>query len=558
MSNNKKSTLLLGMQPDRMFPRLTKSQIERIAAYGNLRQVKSGEVLVEADDQATRFFVVKEGQIDIIQLSGTAEKRIAVCSANQFTGEITLLSGRHGLARLRANKPTTVIEVDREHLLMLVQTDSELSEIFMRAFILRRLELIAQHISDVILVGSGNSAATLRIKEFLTRNGQPYSYVDLERDTSVQGLLDHFKITVDEVPVIICHGELVLRNPSNQQLADCLGFNEVIDQTQIHDVIVIGAGPAGLAAAVYSASEGLDVLVMEMNAPGGQAGSSSKIENYLGFPNGISGLDLAGRAYIQAQKFGAQVMIAQEAKQLICVRKPYVVETNNGQYLSGSIIIIATGAQYRKLSLENLSQFEGVGVYYSATRVEAQFCGGQEVVVVGGGNSAGQAAVFLAQSAKCVHMLIRSGGLAKSMSRYLIRRIEKNSAIVLHKHTEITALEGRDHLQRIHWRNSQSGKIETKDIGHAFIMTGAVPNTGWLDGCVVLDTHGFIKTGPDLSKDDLVAAHWSLDRSPYLFETSMPGVFAVGDVRSGNLKRVASAVGEGSNSVFFVHQMLHD
>jgi thioredoxin reductase (NADPH) len=558
MSNNKKSTLLPGMQPDRMFPRLTKSQIERIAAYGNLRQVKSGEILVEADDQTTRFFVVKEGQIDIIQLSGTAEKLIAVCRANQFTGEITLLSGRHGLARLRASKPTTVIEVDREHLLMLVQTDSELSEIFMRAFILRRVELIAQHVGNVILVGSGNSAGTLRIKEFLTRNGQPYSYVDLERDTSVQGLLDHFKITVDEVPVMICHGELVLRNPSNQQLADCLGFNEVIDQAQIHDVIIIGAGPAGLAAAVYSASEGLDVLVMEMNAPGGQAGSSSKIENYLGFPNGISGLDLAGRAYIQAQKFGAQVMIAEEAKQLICARKPYVVETNNGQHLSGRIIIIATGAQYRKLSLENLSQFEGVGVYYSATLIEAQFCGGQEVVVVGGGNSAGQAAVFLAQSARCVHMLIRSGGLAESMSRYLIRRIEENSAIVMHKHTEITALEGRDHLQRIHWRNNQSGKIETQDISHAFIMTGAVPNTSWLDGCVVLDTHGFIKTGPDLSKDDFVAAHWPLERSPYLFETSLPGVFAVGDVRSGNLKRVTSAVGEGSNSAFFVYQMLHE
>ena len=383
-------------------------------------------------------------------------------SCRQFTGELNLLSGRPVLVRIRMSEAGEVIEVDREHLLKLVQTDNELSEIFMRAFILRRVELIAQHVGNFVLVGSSYSPGTLRIKEFLTRNAHPYTYLNLERDASVQELLDHFQITVDEVPVVICRGESIFRNPSNQQLADCLGFNDAIDQTNIRDLIVIGAGPAGLAAAVYSASEGLDVLVLETNAPGGQAGSSSKIENYLGFPNGISGQELAGRAYTQAQKFGAQVMIAKEAKHLLCTQKPFEIEIDNGNRIRARTIIIATGAQYRKLSLENLSQFEGAGVYYGATFIEAQLCEGEEIAVVGGGNSAGQAAVFLAQNAKRVYMLVRSSGLAESMSRYLIRRIEENPAIVLRTQTEMTALEGRDHLERVRWRDNQSGKIEAQ------------------------------------------------------------------------------------------------
>jgi thioredoxin reductase (NADPH) len=350
----------------------------------------------------------------------------------------------------------------------------------------------------------------------------------------------------------------VLRNPSNQQVAECLGFNDAINQTQIRDLIIIGAGPAGLAAAVYGASEGLDVLVLETNAPGGQAGSSSKIENYLGFPTGISGQELAGRAYTQAQKFGAQVIIARGAKQLACSRKPYAVETDNGPRLQARALVIATGAEYRKPSLEHLSQFEGAGVYYGATFVEAQLCAGDEVIVIGGGNSAGQAAVFLAQTARRVHLLVRSAGLAESMSRYLIRRIEENPAIVLRPHTEIVALEGGNHLERVRWRDNLAGHIESHDVSHVFVMTGAVPNTHWLDGCVTLDAKGFIKTGPDLSRDDLAAAQWPFARSPYLLETSLPGVFAVGDVRSGNLKRVASAVGEGANAVAFIHRVLQE
>jgi thioredoxin reductase (NADPH) len=442
--------------------------------------------------------------------------------------------------------------------LALVQTDSELSELIMRAFILRRVELIAHGLGDVVLVGSNHCSGTLRVKEFLTRNGHPYSYIDLDRDTDVQDLLDRFQLTAADVLVLICRGEVVLRNPTNQQIAGCLGFNEVIDQTQIRDVVIVGAGPAGLAAAVYAASEGLDVLVLETNAPGGQAGSSSKIENYLGFPTGISGQALAARAYTQAQKFGAQVIIATGAKRLVCDRKPYAIEMDDYVRVLARTIIIATGAEYRVPTIENLSEFKGVGGYYGATFMEAQLCRGEEVVVMGGGNSAGQAAVFLAQTAKRVHMLVRSKGLAESMSRYLIRRVEQNPAIVLRTNTGIVALEGSSHLERVRWRDDQAGSIETHDIRHVFVMMGAVPSTDWLRGCVALEAKGFIKTGPDLSQEDLAAAHWPPTRAPHLLETSLPGVFAVGDVRGGNIKRVASAVGEGSIAVSFVHQALRE
>jgi thioredoxin reductase (NADPH) len=428
----------------------------------------------------------------------------------------------------------------------------------MRAFILRRVELISAGVGDIVLIGSTNSAGTLRIKEFLMRNGHPYSYVDLERDSEVQNLLDSFQVAAGEIPVLICRGQLVLRNPSNQQIADCLGFNESIDQTQVRDLVVIGAGPSGLAAAVYGASEGLDVLMLETTSPGGQAGSSSRIENYLGFPTGISGQELAARAYNQAQKFGAHMLVAR-ATRLICDRKPYVVELENGTRISTRTVLIATGAQYRKLPLENLSRFEGAGVYHGATFVEAQLCGGQELIVVGGGNSAGQAAVFLAQTAKRVYMLVRSSGLAATMSRYLIRRIENSPTITLLPQTEIIAVEGGgNHLESVSWRNNQTGLTEKHEISHIFVMTGADPNTSWLDGCIALDDKAFIKTGPDLSPENLSAGGWPLTRQPYLLETSLPGVFAVGDVRGGSIKRVASAVGEGSIAISFVHKVLEE
>ena len=543
---------------ERMFPKLKPEQIERAAAHGHIRRVQEGEVLVEAGAQNTRFFIVRTGRLEIVRPPGTDEHLVAPLGPGQFTGETSMLAGRRGLVRIRAKEAGELIELEREQLLALVQTDSELSEILMRAFILRRVELIARGYGDVVLLGSMHSPGTLRIKEFLTRNNHPYSYIDLDRDSGVQELLDRFHVSVQDVPVVICGGDVVLRNPSNDQIAEYLGFNDAIDQTQLRDVVIIGAGPAGLAAAVYGASEGLDVLVLESNAPGGQAGASSKIENYLGFPTGISGQDLAGRAYSQVHKFGAQVMIAKSAKRLKCDGKPYAIDINRGLPVPARSIIIATGAQYRRLSLENLAQFEGNGVYYGATFVESQLCAGEEVIVIGGGNSAGQAAVFLAQTTKHVYLLVRSSGLADSMSRYLIRRIEETPSITLLPHTEVTALEGTDRLERVRWQNSKTGKVETHEICHVFVMTGAVPNTRWLDGCLALDARGFIKTGPDLSHDDLAAAHWPLARLPHLLETSLPGVFAVGDVRAGNIKRVASAVGEGSIAISFVHQVLQE
>ena len=547
---------LPGTTPDEMFPVLTPAQQSRVLAHGNLRKAAAGETVFDVNQYAAKFFLVLSGQLNLIQIVDDREDVVAICRPGMFTGELNVLSGRRGLVRIRAAEVCELIEIEREQLQALVQTDSELSDIFLTAFILRRLELIARQIGDVVLVGSSHSLDTLRIKEFLTGNYQPYSYIDLEQDVLVQDLLDRFSLSFNDLPVLICRGTAVLRNPTNEEITNCLGFNEAVDQIHVRDLIIVGAGPAGLAAAVYGASEGLDVLVLEANAPGGQAGSSSKIENYLGFPTGISGHDLAGRAYAQAQKFGAQMLIAKNAKGLACDRRPYAVLVGDGERIPGRAVVIASGAQYRKLPLDNLSKFEGVGVYYGATHLEAQLCGGEEVIVVGGGNSAGQAAVFLAQTTKRVYILVRSSGLSESMSRYLIRRIEQSPNIELHANTEVIGLAGDEHLERVAWRNNQTGKTETHSVAHIFSMTGAVPNSGWLEGCVACDKAGFIKTGSDLTAEDLALANWPLERAPLLLETSLPGVFAVGDVRGGNVKRVASAVGEGSIAVSLVHQVL--
>ena len=545
-----------GSTPSEMFPVLTAAQQTRVLAHGRRRTVEQNEIVVEVNEPVTKVFLVVSGRLHALQVSDNQEHIVAICNPGMFSGELTVLSGRRGLLRIRAAEKSELIEIEREALQVLVETDSELSDVFLRAFILRRLELIAREVGDIVLIGSSHSLATLRIKEFLTRNYQPYSYIDLDRDADVQELLDRFFLSIEDMPVLICRGTAVLRNPSNEEITSCLGFNEGIDQAHVRDLVIIGAGPAGLAAAVYAASEGLDVLVLESSGPGGQAGASSKIENYLGFPTGISGHELAGRAYTQAQKFGAQMLIAKDAKGLTCDRRPYKVLIGDGQSVPTRTVIIASGAQYRRLNLNNLSRFEGVGVYYGATHLEAQLCSGEEVIVVGGGNSAGQAAVFLAQTTRRVLMLIRSGGLAETMSRYLIRRIEETPNIELHSNSEVVALEGNDHLERVTWRNNQTGQTESHNIAHLFSMTGAVPNSAWLDGCVACDQAGFIKTGSDLTTDDLANAEWPLSRPPYLLESNLPGVFAVGDIRAGNVKRVASAVGEGSIAVSFVHQVL--
>ena len=548
---------LTASRADQVFPTLTSAQIGRIASHGYARSTKAGDVLLEQGDKNIPIFVVISGELETVRPSGAHETLIARVPPGQFTGEVNTLSGRRALNRIRARVASEVIEVSRENVLALVQTDGELSQILMRAFILRRAELFAQGLGDVTVVGSSHSADTLRIKEFLARNGHPCAYIDLDRDADVQSLLDHFHVSASDIPVVICRGETVLRNPTNQEVADCLGFNQAVDQSEVRDLVIVGAGPAGLAAAVYGASEGLNVLLLETYSPGGQAGSSSRIENYLGFPSGISGNSLASRAYAQAQKFGAQMLLVKGTR-LICDHKPYVVELAEGARVPARAVMIATGAKYRKLAVENLSRFEGVGVYYGATFIEAQLCKDEEVSVVGGGNSAGQAAVFLAESAKHVFVVVRSDGLADTMSRYLIRRIEETPNITVLPHTEIVALDGTEHLGRVTWRNGQSGETIEKSIAHLFVMTGAIPNTTWLEGCVVLDAKGFIKTGFDLSADELRASNWPLARRPYLLETSLPGVFAAGDVRGGNVKRVASAVGEGSIAIPLVHQLLRE
>jgi thioredoxin reductase (NADPH) len=543
---------------DRVFPTLTPEQVSRMAAHGRRRSTIGGDVLVEVGDKTVRVFVVISGELQALRPAAAGDTLIVSLQAGQFSGEATMISGRRALTRLRVSEAGEVIQLDREALLALIQTDAELSEILMRAFLLRRLELIARHLGDVVVVGSTHCAGTLRVKEFLTRNGHPFQYIDLDRDHEAQELLDRFHIDVADIPVLICRGDAVLRNPTNSQIADCLGFNEEIGDTRVTDLLIVGAGPAGLAAAVYGASEGLDVLVLESNVPGGQAGSSSRIENYLGFPTGISGLELTGRAYAQALKFGAHVLVAKGATRLACDGQRYTVEVDDGPRVRARAVIIATGAAYNKPALENLSAFEGAGVYYGATPMEAQLCVGEDVIVVGGGNSAGQAAVFLAAGARRVYVLVRGAGLAETMSRYLVRRIEENPKIVLRTSTEIVALEGNGSLAGVRWRDDRSDGVEAHAIKHVFLMTGAIPNTRWLSGCLALDDKGFVKTGPDLSPTELANATWPLGRAPYLLETNRPRIFAVGDVRGGNIKRVASAVGEGSIAVAFVHQALRE
>ena len=541
-----------------MFPELTPEQIQRIASVGLRRDVRGGELLFDAGDQNIRFFVVLDGAIDIVRPIGEREEPVVTHPPGGFTGEINMLSARKSLVRARVARDGTVIAVDRDELRALVQRDSELSEIILRAFILRRVALLNQESSEMVLLGSRHSGTTQHIREFLARNGQPFTYQDVETDPSVQVLLDRFHVGVDDVPVIVCRGGHVLKNPSIESLSSALGLSGELDARELHDGVIVGGGPAGLAAAVYAASEGLRTLVVESTAPGGQAGTSSRIENYLGFPTGISGQALSGRALTQAEKFGAEVAIGRTIARLDCDSRPYRLFLSDGRVLLTRTIVIATGVKYRKLELPSLERFEGAGVFYSATHLEGQLCRGEEVVVVGGGNSAGQAAVYLSGIARHVHMLVRGPGLAESMSRYLIQRIESLPKITLRTRCQIVSLEGNHGLERVAWEKLDARERDARDVGSLFLMTGADPNTHWLEGCVLLDDKKFVKTGFDLLPEDLTSARWSMPRRPYLMETSIPGVFCVGDARSNSVKRVASAVGEGSICVQLVHRVLQE
>jgi thioredoxin reductase (NADPH) len=549
-------SLYNGERKDQTFPTLTPAQIARLTPHGETMAIRKGQILTEPGDRHRKLFVVLSGSLEVVLPTMTGEKLVIVVEPGSFTGEMSNLRGVGGLTRTRVREDGEVLAITDDQLRIVVQTDARLSELMMRAFILRRVLLVSAQQGDVILIGSRHSAGTLRVQQFLSRNAFPFVNLDVDSDPSVQALLDRFHVTVNDIPVVICRGENMAKNPSNEQLAECLGMNPHIDSETVRDVIVIGAGPAGLAAAVYAASEGMNVLVLESIAPGGQAGSSSRIENYLGFPTGISGQALAGRALVQAQKFGTEVAIANSAIRLRCEPKPFEIELSGARLVRGRAIIIASGVEYRKLALSNIERFHGVGIYYAATYIEAQLCKDEDIVVIGGGNSAGQAAVFLASNCKHVHLLVRSNGLAESMSRYLVRRIEDTPNITLRTCTQITDLEGDSRLERVTWHCTLDNRTETSAIRHVFLMTGAVPNTNWLEGCLALDEKGFVRTGTDLNANDMTSGRWPLTRQPYMFETTVPRIFAVGDVRCGSVKRVAAAVGEGSACVQLVHRAL--
>jgi len=546
--------------PDRQgeaFPVLTPAQIDRIRPHGTVRSVLSGEILFEPGKLGVSCFVVLGGKLDIAMPGLSGEQVFVTYGPGQFSGEVVMISGARSLARGRVAEPGEFLELSADALRTLIAKDAELSELFMRAFLLRRVALISAGLGNAIVLGSQHSSNTLRLREFLTRNGHPHSYVDLDSDKGSQELLDRFDIQLEDIPVVICSGTRVLRNPTNQRLAECLGITGRTDPYRIHDVAIVGGGPAGLAAAVYAASEGLDAVVIESEFPGGQAGASSKIENYLGFPMGISGQELAGRAVVQAEKFGAHMMIGQKVVKIRCEQRPYQLTLEDGGLIDTRSIVIAAGAQYNKPKVENLEQFEGRGIYYAATFMEAQLCTGEEIIVIGGGNSAGQAAAFLAETVSKVYILVRGKALSETMSRYLIQRIDENPAIELHLQTEIAALAGDSHLERVTWLNRATGEQSTRTIRHVFVMAGASPRTDWLRECVALDQQGFILTGRDLDPIlDNAPLKWPLSRPPEMLETSLPGVFAVGDIRSGNVKRVASAVGEGSISIHLVQRGL--
>jgi thioredoxin reductase (NADPH) len=536
-------------------PVLTAAQIERIRVFAKPRQVAAGEVLYDPNDDTPPVFVVMSGEIKVVAIGGGEERIVTRYTAGQFSGELLMISGRRSIYRCQVTEAGELLELSARDLRTLIGKDAELSDIFMKAFLVRRLSLRDTGSGNVVVLGSRYSANTLALREFLTRDGHPFTYFDLDSDPVAQDLLDRFGVSTEDIPVVICNNVLVLRNPTPNEVAESLGFNCNIDDSQVRDVVVVGAGPAGLAAAVYAASEGLDVLVVEKAAPGGQAGSSSKIENYLGFPTGLSGHELADRAIAQAEKFGAQIMVAHTVRRLHCEQRPYQITLNDGQEIPARSIVLATGAQYNRPQLPNLDVYAGRGIYYNATFMEAQLCGGEPVIVIGGGNSAGQAAVFLAHKTAGVRMLVRSKNLTDTMSRYLIQRIEENPLIEMHCSSELTSLEGDGHLEQVSWMNKETGEVSTRPIRHVFVMAGASPETSWLSGCVALDNKGFVLTGRDLEAVS-PPVPWPLARPPYMLETSLPGVFVVGDARSGNVKRVASAVGEGSIVVHMVHQAL--
>lgn len=538
-----------GSRHHQVFPRLDEKQFAVLERYGERRRLNTGDVLFIEGDRHIPMFAIISGTIEMSRGSGETHHVLGVHGPGSFSGEVGTLAGRAAVATGRVTSDAEVIAIDEESLRALVVAEAELSETIMRAYILRRVAFIHDQLGGLLVIGSSASFATLALRHFLSRNAQPSAYFDIVDHAEAVALLERYGATEADLPVVVTLQGQVLRQPTHRAVADAIGLSPDRLNGERFDVVVVGAGPGGLAAAVYAASEGLRVAVLDTKAPGGQAGTSSKIENYFGFPTGISGQALAGRGLSQCRKFGAEVGVPIEALSIDCTdAPPFHIRLNYDEHVYARAVVIATGARYRKPVLPRLEHFEGRGIYYSATFMEAAFCANEEMVIVGGGNSAGQAAVFLAGFARHVHIVIRGEGLNASMSSYLIRRIEAASNITLHLRTQIVELNGETHLESIKW--DRQGHIEEKPIRHVFLFLGAQPSTGWLGDCVALDKNGFVLTGPD------AIDKWPSERAPHFLETSRPGIFAVGDVRSGSVKRVAAAVGEGAAAIQSLHQYL--
>ena len=526
------------------FPGFSESAIKRLRVCGTEQSVEAATLLFVRGDRDVDMFVVLDGQLEVFETDGqVGENIVAVLSPGQFTGELDLLDNRQTLLGCRAMVKSHILRIGRFSLKQILRTETEIANIILQACIGRRFDIVRYAAGGVLLVGLGHSADTIRLQRFLTRVGHPYRMLDADTDTDAGALLRCFDLDHDQLPVALLPGQRLLRNPSNVVLADALGIGDLRDGSKTYDVAIVGAGPAGLAAAVYAASEGLATAVIEGNAPGGQAGTSSRIENYLGFPTGVSGQELSERSMAQAQKFGAEFAISREVLRMSRSGTNYILHLEDGNPIQTRTVVIATGARYRKLHVSNYERFEYSGIHYAATAMEAGLCRDQEVIVVGAGNSAGQAALFLSQTASRVYLLVRGEGLEATMSYYLVQRILTAPGISVHLQAEIVELEGDDQLRNVAWRDNTSGAIENRAISNIFVMIGASPKTTWLCKDLAVDAKGFIITGSDAGADAT-------------FGTNQPGVYAVGDVRSGSVKRVASAVGEGSVVISDIHRYL--
>jgi thioredoxin reductase (NADPH) len=538
------------------FPKLSEAELDALGRCPLmvLKRYRAGETLFEIGELNCNFCVIKSGEVEISDVSGDAPKTVVVHGPGEFTGEVAQVTGSPALVRAVIRRESEIYEVSPDALRQVLNHHPELGDTILRAFIARR-QLLHEPGNFVgpRVIGSRYSQGTFRIRDFLSKNRVPFTWLDLEADPQVNALLKQFGMSEADTPVVMWGGKLLLRNPTNRELAEALGLRHQLEQT-VYDLVVVGAGPAGLAAAVYGASEGLRTVVLERSAPGGQAGRSMRIENYLGFPAGITGGELAELAVVQVNKFGARLSIPTPVARLTFENMYSVLHLEEDESVTTKCLLIATGADYRLLNVEGCETFEGRGVYYAATPIEAQMCGGSDVVVVGGGNSAGQAAVFLSGQARKVYMVIRGDDLYKNMSSYLVHRIEQTSNIEVLCNTEVKRMCGDGHLGAVELVNNKTGETRTLKVPAVFSFIGATPRTEWLPAEIEKDDKGFVRTGPSLAQ----SSHWSGARQPFLLETSRRGVFAAGDVRSGSVKRVASSVGEGSMAVQFVHECLKE